>query len=161
MGLTGEIQFRQASTGDGEHVLALKQAAIESTTDAYTDEQIAAWRPTREAVPVFRQAMESDQFIVLIAEADEPVGYGVLNINAARIDAVYVHPDASGQGLGTSLLRQLENRARMYGLSKLTVVSSKNAIGFYESAGFERVETRTRTIDDVDLAFIFARKSLD
>ena len=160
MGLTEEIQFRQASTDDGERVLALKQTAIESTSETYTDEQREAWRPTREALPVFQQAMESDQFVVLIAEADEPVGYAVLNIDAARVDAVYIHPDAAGEGVGSSLLRQLENRAQMYGLSELTVVSSKNAISFYEAAGFERVETRTRTIDGVDLEFILANKSL-
>lgn len=161
MGGSGQIQFRQAKPADAEDVLSIKQAAIESTEGTYSSEQIAAWKPDSDALTVFEEAMKDDQFIVLIAEDDKPRGYAVLNIEDARVDAVYVHPDAAGNGLGASLLRQLETRAEMYGLEELTVVSSLNAQGFYESVGFEPVEERTRTIEDVDLEFVAARKELD
>jgi GNAT superfamily N-acetyltransferase len=162
MGQSGELQFRQAEPEDDEAVLEIKQAAIEAAGAPYSDEQIEAWRPTTEALPAFTQAMESEQFVVLLVETDDgPAGYGVLNIDEARIDAVFVAPEHAGEGLGSSLVRQLETRARMLGLEELTVVSSLNAQKFYESLGYEPAEDRTRTIDGTDLEFVAVRKQLE
>jgi putative acetyltransferase len=162
MGQSGEVQFRQAEPADAEAVLEIKQTAIEATRDPYSNEQVEAWRPTAEALPAFTQAMESERFVVLLVETDDgPAGYGVLNIEEARIDAVFVAPEHAGEGLGSSLVRQLETRARMLGLAELTVVSSLNARGFYELLGYEAYEDRTRTIDGTDLEFVAVRKYLD
>ena len=161
MGHSGEIQFRQAEPGDAEAVLGIKQTAIGAVGEPYSDEQRAAWRPTGEALPAFTRAMENDQFVVLLVETDDgPAGYGVLNIGEARIDAVFVAPGHAGQGLGSSLVHQLETRAQMLGLTDLTVVSSLNARGFYELLGYEPYEDRTRTIDGIDLGFVAVRKHL-
>lgn len=162
MGQSGEIQFRQAKPEDAPDVLEIKQAAIETAGDTYSEAQIQAWRPTDEALPAFKQATASDQFVVLLAETDnEPAGYGVLNIDEARVDAVFVDPEHSRKGLGSSLVSQLETRGQMMGLSELTVVSSLNAQPFYESLGYEPFESRTRTIDDTDLEFVAVRKTLE
>jgi len=161
MAQTGDVQFRQANPDDAADVLALKQAAIESTDSAYSRKQVEAWQPGDEALPTFKQAMESEQFVVLLAAVDgEPAGYGVLNVDEARIDAVFVRPEHAGTGLGSSLVGQIETRARMLGLTELTVVSSLNARSFYGSLGYERFESRTRTIDGVDLEFEAMRKKL-
>lgn len=158
----GETRFRQAEPADAEDVLEIKQAAIESTDDTYSETQVDAWRPTEDALPTFKQAMESEQFVVLLAEAaDRPAGYGVLNIDEARIDAVFVKPGYAGQGLGSSLVSQLETRARMMGLDKLTVISSLNAEPFYESLGYEPYDDRIRTIDDTNLEFVAVEKNFD
>jgi len=162
MPTAADVQFRQAEPGDAADVLALKQAAIESADETYSDTQVEAWRPTEDALPVFEQAMDSDQFVVLLAEtAGELAGYAVLNVAERRIDAVFVDPEYAGQGLGSSLVGQLETRARMLGLSELHVVSSLNARAFYESLGYEEVESRTRTIEGVDLDFIAVQKELE
>jgi putative acetyltransferase len=162
MGQQGEIQFRQAEPEDAENVLEIKQAAIESTIETYSEQQVEAWRPTEEALPAFEHAMASEQFVVLLVETDSrPAGYGVLNIEAARIDAVFVEPGQAGRGLGSSLVSQLETRARMLGLDELTVVSSLNARPFYESLGYEPYEDRTRRIDGTDLGFVAVRKDLE
>ena len=103
MSQSGEVQFRQAEPVDAEAVLEIKQTAIETAGEPYSDEQIAAWRPTEEALSVFTQAMKSEQFVVLLVETDDgPAGYGVLNIDEAHIDAVFVAPGHAGQGLGSS-----------------------------------------------------------
>ena len=158
----GEIQFRQAEPADAAAVLEIKQTAIETAGEPYSNKQRAAWRPTGEALPAFTQAMESEQFVVLLVETDDgPAGYGVLNIDEARIDAVFVAPEHAGQGLGSSLVGQLETRAQMLGLADLTVVSSLNARAFYESLGYEPYEDRTRTIEGTDLGFVAVRKHLE
>lgn len=162
MAQTGERRFRQADPADAADVLAIKQAAIESTDETYSDTQVDAWSPDDDALSTFEGAMEREQFVVLLATVDgDPAGYGVLNIDATRIDAVFVDPGYTGQGLGSSLVGQLETRARMLGLTDLTVVSSRNARQFYESLGYEVTETRTRTIEGVELGFVAVEKAID
>lgn len=159
---SAEVQFRQAEDGDARRVLSIKQTAIESTADTYSEAQIDAWRPTAEALPAFERAVNSEQFVVLLAETgDVAAGYGVLNTEAARVEAVYVDPAHAGVGIGSSLVGQLETRARMLGLAAVDVVASVNAAPFYASLGYERVEPRTRTIDGVDVEFVAMHRSLE
>ena len=159
---TGERRFRQADPEDAADVLAIKQAAIESTDGTYSDTQVDAWSPDDDALSTFEGAMEREQFVVLLATVDgAPAGYGVLNVDATRIDAVFVDPGYTGRGLGSSLVGQLETRARMLGLTDLTVVSSRNARQFYESLGYEVTDSRTRTIEGVELGFVAVEKAID
>lgn len=160
--MTG-VQFRQARPTDAGDIVALKRAAIaELTGDDYTDRQRSAWAPDGEARSDFEAAIGSDQFTVLLAEIDgDAVGYGVLNGPEKRIDAAYVHPDHARTGIASSLVEQLEMRAQMQDIDELDVVSSLNATAFYESLGYWRLGSKTRTIDGVDMEFAIMRKHLD
>ena len=110
----------------------------------------------------FERAIDSDVFDVLLARVDgEDVAYGVLNADAARIDALYVRPDYSGEGIATSLVGQLESRARMYDLDRLEIVSSLNVKSFYERLDYWQFDTKTRTIKGVELPFAIMVKHLD
>jgi ribosomal protein S18 acetylase RimI-like enzyme len=157
------LQFRQATPDDAAAVLAVKRAAIrELTGDHYADAQVDAWAPDDDALPSFEAAIESDRFTVLLAETDgETVGYGVLNGAAGRIDAAYVHPDHARDGIATSLVGQLETRAGMRDIDELDVVASLNAVPFYESLGYWRLDTEPRDIGGVDVDFTVMRKRLD
>jgi GNAT superfamily N-acetyltransferase len=158
-----DLQFRVADPTDAGAILALKRVAIRELVGAdYTDRQRAAWAPDDDALPAFETALRSDRFTVLLAERDGTiVGYGVLNGPAARIDAVYVHPEYARDGIATSLVRQLEMRARMRGIRELTIVASLTARPFYESLGYWKFDTTTRSVDGVDIEFIVLHKRLD
>src|SRR5690349_17976973 len=58
-------------------------------------------------------------------------------------DSIYLHPDASGQGLGRRLLAELADQAQAAGIRKLLAVigDSANAasIGVHRSIGFSLV----------------------
>ena len=58
-------------------------------------------------------------------------------------DSIYLHPDASGRGLGKQLLSELARQAEAAGIRKLIAVigDSANAgsIGVHRSLGFEQV----------------------
>jgi len=92
---------------------------------------------------------------------DEEVGYGVLNIPDERIDAIYVHPDHSRQGIASSLVAQLESRARMHGTDELKIVSSLNAKSFYERLDYWELDKKVRAIDGVEVEFAIMHKQLD
>lgn len=158
----GAVRFREAEVSDAQSLWWTKQAAIDDIeTDQYTAAELRAWKPDGDAVADFERAIESDTFTILIAEVDSgTAGYGVLNRQDGRIDAVFVHPDHGGQGIATSLVRQLETRAQMHGISELTIVSSLNAEPFYESLGYRESGQKTRTIDGEPMAFVIVEKTL-
>jgi len=154
------VQFSHAQEEDAQALLSIKQEAIGAIdSDAYTDEQLAAWRPDEEAISDFQRAIESDRFEVLLARrGGTTVAYGGLNRPENRIDAVYVHPDCSGEGIATSLVKQFESRARMGSVPELKIVSSLNARPFYESLGYWDFGRTTREIEGVELEFAIMRK---
>lgn len=156
------VQFREATPADAQTLWWVKHAAIDNIgSDAYSDEQLRAWKPTGEDVPDFKRAIESDTFDIVIAELDdEAAGYGVLNVDEDRIDALFVHPEHAGTGIGTSLLGQLETRAQMYDISALEIVSSLNAKPFYQSLEYWDFGTKVRSIDGSDVEFAIMRKQL-
>lgn len=159
----GTIRFRQAKPWDASAIVGIKRAAIDSIeADEYTDEQLTAWRPDDDAVSDFERAIRSDIFDVLLAEVtDELAAYGVLNVRDSRIDAVFVRPTYTGQGIASSLVRQFETRAQMHGLTELDIVASMNARPFYQSLDYWDFGTKTRNINDVELEFAVMRKVLD
>ena len=156
------VRFRQAEPSDAQALWWTKHAAIDSIeTDEYSADQLRAWKPDGEAVTDFQRAIESKTFDAVLAEVDDDtVGYGVLNTEDGRIDAVFVHPDSTGQGIATSLVRQLETRAQMYGIEELTIVSSLNAKSFYEQVGYHDAGSKQRTIDEETLEFAVMQKQL-
>lgn len=155
------MQIRQARPQDANEILAIKQAAIGSIEpEDYTPEQLAAWQPDDDALEDFERAIESDLFVTLLAEIDgQSAAYGVLNTTERRIDAVFVHPDFMGQGLGRAMVRQFETSAQMVGLPDLKIVSSLNAKAFYESLDYWDFGNKTRTINGKDLEFAIMRKT--
>lgn len=50
---------------------------------------------------------------------------------------MYVHPDHAGGGVGSAILRELEERAEAAGLANLHLIASLNAVSFYERHGWE------------------------
>ena len=63
------------------------------------------------------------------------VGFAALADNT-RIDMLYVHPTATGQGAGTMLCDALEKLAGARGAKELTVDASDTARGFFEKRGY-------------------------
>lgn len=150
------VTLREARPDDANRVRDLHIAAIEGLdTDAYDDEQVAAWAHDREpeSYPI-----ESAETHFVVAEADDrQVGFGWLQTKAdgyaaASVDgeltAVYVHPSAARQGVGSRIRAELEAAARGRGIDKLGLWASKNAVPFYEAAGYRRVTDHTVEFDD-------------
>jgi putative acetyltransferase len=81
------------------------------------------------------------------AQDDEP--------GTARIRKVFVHP-----GLGTTLVRDAERRARAAGYERFIVRSSLNAVLFYQKLGYRIVEmANVPRPSDIRLPVVVMRKS--
>lgn len=167
-------RFRRATSEDAATLLSVKRAAIEDLEHwQYSPEQVEVWKPEDSYVDAFAQAIRDDRFVVHVAEREDEsaadldgddrptvVGYGALTVPDRRIDAIYVHPDHHGEGVATSLVKQLEASARLRAITELDIVAARNAVGFYESLGYWRLDEEVTTIEDVEVEFVRMRKDL-
>src|SRR5215467_2249805 len=79
------------------------RAAIEELTgDDYSEAQQEAWAETADDLETFGAKLVGELTLVA-THAGSAVGFASLADNA-RIDMVYVHPAAAGQGAGTMLI---------------------------------------------------------
>ena len=53
----------------------------------------------------------------------------------AELDALFIHPDYIGNGIGRALLQRAIERARITGVRKLIIQADPNAESFYRAAG--------------------------
>lgn len=152
--------IRRARPEDAPAMLEIHQASIrELGAERYDEEQVEAWASTDEGAD--RYPIEDDDHLVVVAERDGAiVGFGGLNLAAAEVGAVYVHPDHAREGVGSRILEHLEAEARERGIGALTLRASLPGVPFYERAGYERVERVTHETGGVEIECVDMRKEL-
>jgi putative acetyltransferase len=130
-------------------------AAVEAFgPDAYDEDQVEAWAVA--ANPDFADGQHW-----LVAERDETVtGWGRLDPEAGEVTGTYVHPDHAREGVGTALLAALEGYARGAGIADLYLWASRNAVGFYERAGYTVAERASHPFGETNLTIVRVEKSL-
>jgi putative acetyltransferase len=111
------------------------RAAIEElTAEDYSEAQQEAWAETADDIEAFGEKLAGELTLVA-THAGSAVGFASLADNA-RIDMLYVHPAAAGQGAGGMLVDALEKLAAGRGTKELSVEASDTARGFFERRGF-------------------------
>ena len=136
------------------------EAAVRAVPpDAYDRHHLDSWDHGRdpEAYP-----LDDPDRTVLVAEREGTVvGFGQAHHGRAEVEACYVHPDHAGRGVGSALLAGLEGRLAGTGAEAVDLVASLNAVGFYEGAGYDRVEATTvEGRDGVELPCVRMEKQL-
>ena len=111
------------------------RAAIEElTAEDYSEAQQEAWAETADDLEAFGAKLAAE--LTLVATfAGAAVGFASLADNT-RIDMLYVHPAAAGQGAGGMLVDALEKLAAGRGSKEISVEASDTARGFFEKRGF-------------------------
>ena len=111
------------------------RASIEElTADDYSEAQQAAWAEIADNKREFGARL-SGALTLVATFGGAAVGFASLADNR-RIDMLYVHPAAAGQGAGAMLCDALEKLAAARGAKELTVDASDTARGFFEQRGF-------------------------
>ena len=111
------------------------RASIEDlTADDYSGAQQEAWASVADDEEEFAAKLAGE--LTLVATfGGAAVAFAALAGNS-RIDMLYVHPAATGQGAGTMLCDALEKLAGARGAKELTVDASDTARGFFEKRGY-------------------------
>ena len=111
------------------------RASIEElTAEDYSEAQQEAWAETADDLEAFGAKLAAE--LTLVATfAGSPIGFASLADNT-RIDMLYVHPAAAGQGAGSMLCDALEKLAAARGAREVAVEASDTASGFFEKRGY-------------------------
>ncbi|AGA89655.1 sortase-like acyltransferase [Thioflavicoccus mobilis 8321] len=153
------MKIRKAVPTDAVEICALHKASIrEVCSQAYPEAQIRIWVEPLEP-DSYLSAMERFEFYV--AEQDGILGFSMLNVEGAELNAIYVHPDAIGRGVGRKLLDFSERLAKRMSVRSLKLKATLNAVGFYEACGFKRGDMSThRTRRGLELPCVEMTKDL-
>jgi len=138
---------------------AILEASVEALTgDDYSEAQQAAWIAIADDEPAFAARLR-DALTLVGTRDGAPVGFASLK-GADQIDMIYVHPDATGLGLGSMLCDALEKLASARGATALVAEVSDNAQVFFAKRGFVPTQRNTRALNGEWLANTTMRKSL-
>jgi putative acetyltransferase len=129
------MELRRAHEGDVGTIRRIHGDAIrEVCAKDYPADVIAAWLAGRNDSRYLRQIRE-DSFWVAIAH--NCVAFGSVRIEAAKLESLFVDPQALGKGYAAVLLSHLEGVALKGGVEILNVDSSLTARDFYGRHGYE------------------------
>jgi len=125
---------------------AVFQASVEELAqDDYSSAQLAAWASQADDEAAFGARLAGALTLVALQDG-APVGFASLKENA-RIDMLYVYPDAAGQGVGSALCDALERLAGARGAKALSVEATDNAQPFFERRGYQAQRRNTVVIE--------------
>jgi putative acetyltransferase len=130
----------------------------ELTSDDYTETQKEAWAAMADDEAEFGKKLAGELTLVATLEGS-PVGFAAL-AGKDRIDMLYVHPAATGQGVAAMLIDALEKLAGGRGADKLIVDASDSARGFFEKRGYQAQQRNTITMGEEWLANTTLSKQL-
>ncbi len=95
------------------------------------------------------------------AVADRDDSVLVPGVDAARIRAFFVHPDAARQGVGATLLSACETAAARSGFTSLEMGATLTGVPFYRRYGYEAMEERQALLPNGGrLAIVAMRKAI-
>ncbi|MBW3599663.1 MAG: GNAT family N-acetyltransferase [Planctomycetes bacterium] len=104
----------------------------------YPPHLVAAWADV-EMPPDFVHELRKTEFFVA-EDAVGVLGFAFLDLAEGQVKGVFVAPRAVRRGVGTLLMKTLEECARSAARAHLQLNASLNAESFYRSLGFVALE---------------------
>src|ERR1700744_460835 len=121
------------------------RASIEElAAEDYSEAQQEAWASAAGDEEAFGARLAGELTLVG-TQAGAAIGFAALADNT-RIDMLYVHPAAAGQGVATMLCDALEKLAAARGSKELSVEASDTARGFFERRSYVAKTRNTVTL---------------
>jgi putative acetyltransferase len=142
---TPKLAMRPMLPTDVPFLAEVFLASIEElTAEDYSPAQQEAWASAADDEEAFAAKLAGE--LTLVATfGGAAIGFAALADNT-RIDMLYVHPAATGQGAGAMLCDALEKIAAARGAKELTVDASDTARGFFEKRGYTAKSRNTITV---------------
>ncbi len=122
----------------------------ELAADDYTETQREAWASAADDEKEFAKKLAGELTLVGTLNGS-PVAFASL-AGKDKIDMLYVHPAAAGQGIAAMLTDALEKLAASRGAAKLTVDASDSASGFFQKRGYVALQRNSIQVGDEWLA---------
>lgn len=150
---SSQVLFRPAATDDAFGMAAVHFASVQGVAPGhYPAAIISSWSPTPDKKRcewlANLIAQESTICEVATSPTDEVVGFCIAVPGQSKLQALYVHPDHSGLGIGADLLRAVEARCLAAGSETLELNASYNAESFYRGNGYSPLRETSQSLAD-------------
>jgi putative acetyltransferase len=154
-----KLALRPFLPTDAPLLAEIFRASIEGlTAEDYSASQQEAWASMADDEAAFAARLANALTLLGTIEGS-PVGFASL-AGAERIDMLYVHPAAAGQGVGSMLIDALEKLAGLRGADRLTADVSDSAQDFFRRRGFVAKQRNTVPLGNEWLANTTMEKRL-
>jgi putative acetyltransferase len=154
-----KLAMRPMLPADVPLLAEIFRASIEELAgEDYGEAQQEAWASAADDEEAFGDRLARELTLVA-THSGAPIGFASLADNT-RIDMLYVHPAAAGQGAAAMLADALEKLAAARGTKELSVDASDTARRFFERRGFVAKTRNTVTVGGEWLANTTMVKSL-
>ena len=135
------FSVRAAETRDAQAAVdVVRRSIIElCTADHHNDaETLARWLANKTTEHFTTWLANPDNHCVVAEAGESMTGVGILQ-RSGEILLFYLKPGAQRQGIGSAIHSALEEKAKVWGLPKLWLESTRMACPFYESLGYRPV----------------------
>jgi putative acetyltransferase len=154
-----KLALRPYLSDDAPLLVEIFRASVmDLTGDDYTEAQREAWASAAADAVAFAKRLSTQLTLVASLESS-PVGFASLGVGG-KIDMLYVHPAAVGQGAAAMLIDALEKLAGARKTEMLVVDASDTATGFFQKRGYIAQQRNTVTVGDEWLANTTLHKQL-
>jgi len=129
------LSLRPMLPADVPQLAEIFRASVEElAAEDYSESQREAWASVVDDEEGFAKKLGS-QLTLIATLSGDPVGFISL-AGTDKLDMLYVHPLAAGQGVGAMLADAIEKLAGGRGAARLKVDASDNALPFFEKRGY-------------------------
>jgi putative acetyltransferase len=135
-----------------------RASVMDLTAEDYTEAQQQAWASAADDGASFAKRLGNQLTLVARLEGSG-IGFASL-ASDGKIDMLYVHPAAVGQGVAAMLIDALEKLAGARKTETLIVDASDTARGFFEKRGYIQQQRNTVSTGDEWLANTTMHKQL-
>lgn len=142
------VDIREATPEDAADIARVAERAwYEAHEPIIGEELVAEFLETYYDIESLREVAESDERVTYVADADgEVIGFASGGPDdeergLVHLSRIYLLPEHWGDGIGGRLLEAFEQEVERRGYDQVrlrVMVENEQAVGFYESAGFDR-----------------------
>lgn len=141
------IAIRTATSADEAAIVALLPQLADFTVPPNRN-PTDLWQGDVDLAQKILSGQTADAFIHVACDADQILGLIMVTMRqelmshapSAHLEAIVVHPDARGIGLGRRMLHHTEAEVRRRGAGSLTLhvfSNNRRALSLYEAEGFD------------------------
>lgn len=154
------FSLRPAKQGDTSRMASIRTRTLrERARDSYSETELDVIAPESPSPDRGTETIRNDSFDVIVAEEEEILGFGVVHPADGQIHGLYVDPGTTGDGVGSTILEELERRCREAGRESVFALATLNAAPFYRKRGYETVEERAIS-ENPEIPVVHVEKSL-
>lgn len=139
-----DIKIRSAQPEDGKQIGQLIYDTVHTINRRdYSEQQVGAWAPDPLTYSTWNESF------AYVAELNGVIaGFGNLT-PTGYLHRFYIHKDFQGKGIGTLLLKVLENKAQKLGLKEISTEASVTAKSFFQAQGWIVEKQQTKVLREV------------